>query len=178
MKKTIALILFLWSPLAFASYNTERSAIINEYDPSTGYYYKSWTSDERVTNIFVYNPATHSGEMLFQDGAIYDILDILYESGYSAQERKMEFGGQVDYSPLMENNSNVSQRAPKNKLLIVTTEKNGKEAILWTTDKAGKNLKKILTVDYRDDWHLDVKNSKIRVVKKDKNTFIITEVDW
>ena len=50
--------------------------------------------------------------------------------------------------------------------------------ILWIADKSGKNLRKILTVDLRDNWHLDVKNSKTRIVKKDMNTFLITEADW
>ncbi len=176
-KSALICVFVLWSSLAFAGY-AERGAIIDEYEPVTGCYYRSWVSDDRVTNLFIYDPQKQSGEMIFRDEAVYRISDILYESGYNAKERRIEFGGQEEYSSIIKNNNNVSQRSPKNKLLIVTADEKAKTAILWTADKSGKNLRKILTVDLRDDWHLDVKNSKIRVVKKDKNKFIITHLDW
>lgn len=176
MKKTVALILLFWSSLAFAMY-TERGATVDDYDPSTGYYYKSWINDDRVTNIYVFDPKTHVGEMIFRDGAVYRISKFIYESGYDPKERAMEFGG--DSLSGISNNKNVSQRPPKNKLLIVAIdEKNPEASVLWTADKSGKNLKRLVAVDFRDDWHLDVRNSKIRIVKRDKNTFVVTEMDW
>ena len=176
MKKTIILIFIFWSPLAFASY-VERGAVIDEYDPATGYYYLSWISDKRVTNLFVYDPKRNSGKMIFQDGAVYRISDIIYESRYNPKERMIEFG-MVSSHHTIKNNNTIPRRALKNRLLIVTTEKKAKASALWTADKSGTNLKKILTVEFRDDWHLDVKNSKIRIVKKGENTFLITEMDW
>ena len=178
MRKIIALIFVLWSPLAFAGY-IDRGAVIDEYDPATGYYYLSWISDKRVTNLFVFDPKKNSGEMIFRDEAVYRISDIIYESGYNQKERMIEFGGEQS-SYTLKNNNNIPRRVPKNKLLIVTTKKKTKASVLWTADKSGTNLKKILTVDFRDDWHLDVQNSKIRVVKKDKdkNTLLITQIDW
>lgn len=176
MKNAIALMLLFWSSLAVAMY-TERGATVDDYDPATGYYYKSWISDDRVTNIYVYDPKTHIGEMIFREGAVYRVSQFIYESGYDPKERTMKFGG--DSLNGIRNNEYVAQRPPKDKLLIVTVDqKNSDALVLWTADKSGKNLKRLVAVDFRDDWHLDVRNSKIRIIKQDKNTFVMTGMDW
>ncbi len=126
MRKTLVVIFSLWSSLAFAMY-TERGAVINEYDPVTGYYYESWITDDRVTNLYVYDPKLQSGEMIFRGEAVYRITDIIYESGYNPTERKIEFGGSEDHSYVIKNNNNVPKRAPKNKLLTVTTDERRKQ---------------------------------------------------
>ena len=182
--KNIFKLLLLSSTLLFAGFGYH-DANIDVYDTQSGLYYKSISkkieksgfiisksSNYQVSNINIYNPKTNQSEMIFKTHN-NNITSILFEMGYS--EKSIIFN--TDYTNT-KNNKNIDKRPIKDKLLIVTYDNDKKETTLWTCNKNGKNLKKITIVPNNFNWHIDVKNSKIRVISSTNEQFKLSNFDW
>ena len=64
----------------------------------------------------------------------------------------------------------------KDKLLIGLAKEENME--LWTANRKGEGLKLLTVVPKGATWHIDVKNSKLRVIDVSENRFKIKNFDW
>lgn len=181
----LLLFLLLFSAPAFAGDYYEPQ--IDTYDPASGLYYKSvldhtsnggflssTSSRNMVTNINIFDPTTGTSTLLFKTPKKEGIPLVIFETGFK--------GGQVEFnaahSNLVMNNSRISKREPKNKLLIGVRSTDAKETTLFVSDKRGAGLKKLVSVPSTADWHIDVKNSKLRVVHQTGKAVRIDSYEW
>lgn len=161
---------------------------IDFYDPATGLYYKSIVSkkekksflssgsDKQVSNINIYNPETNTSTLLFSEkNQLRDISLLLFETGH--KDGSIEFFG-TGYSSYIKNNVNIPERVLKDKMLIVVIEEELQIKTFWIAEKTGKKLTKLLVVPVKTNWHIDVKNSKIRTVRQVNGKIEIKSHDW
>lgn len=185
MKHFFVLIIFLVSTSAFAGdYYQSR---IDTYDPVSGLYYKaveatpgggfltSKTSSNVVANIAIFDPAKETTALLFREPQKDGISMFLFETGI--KDGGIEFNG-ADYSGVVLNNTRIAKREPRDKLLIGVRNKDLKEIILFVSDKRGVHLKKLVAIPSSADWHIDVKNSKLRVVHQTGKGIRIESYVW
>ena len=187
MKYLLIIGLYLLPFTLEAGTYTYYTANIDFYDPVTGFYYKSIVSkrekksflssesDIDITNINIFSPDTNNNVLLFNDGKTHIIISMIFESAY--KDGSIEFFGDT-YANYIKNNQGLAERALKNKLLLEVHDLNEKTKSLWIAEKNGKNLTKLLTIPDNAHWHLDVKNSKIRVVKQVEGKLEINSYDW
>jgi hypothetical protein len=161
-------------------------ASLNEYDPVTGLYYESVetvtessgfiskSTSIQVTNIVIFNPETEKHTLLFKDGKIRYINYVTYETGID--------NGIVEYRANwhVKNNTSITSRPPKDKLLVeVIIEKSQEQFIeLWTSDKRGNDLKLLTTFPNSSHWHIDARNSKIRIISYENEKFSQKSIEW
>lgn len=179
------LFLLLLSTPAFAGGYYEPQ--IDTYDPASGLYYKavqdhtteggflsSKSSRNTVTNINIFDPANGASTLLFKAPKKEGIPIVIFETGFKNGE--IEFN--ATHSNLVMNNNRISKREPKNKLLIGIRSADSKETTLFVSDKRGTGLKKLVSVPATADWHIDVKNSKLRVVHQTGKGVRIESYEW
>jgi len=161
---------------------------IDTYDPATGLYYKaveespeegnflsSKASHNIVLNIAIFDPAKGTYNLLFKEPQKSGISIVLFETGF--KEGSIEFNGST-YSRLVLNNTQVAKRNLRDKLLVGVRNKELKSIILFVSDKKGGNLTKLAVIPYTADWHIDVKNSKLRVVHQTGKSIRIESFEW
>lgn len=181
MKKILALV-FLYSTSSFAGGYYEPR--IGVYDPITGIFYKSviGTRDRggllgskalTTININIFDPKTGQSTLLFKEPQNDGISVVLYESGY--KEGALEYGGTA-HSSVVLNNIGVVKRETKDKLLVGVQGEN--ELILFVSSKSGNDLKKLTVVPASADWHLDARNSAVRVVHQTGGAVHIESFEW
>ena len=74
-------------------------------------------------------------------------------------------------------NNSISKRPVKNKLLFkVRLDRKNYE--IWESTKTGTNLKKLFTCSEDDDWHVDVGNEIIRLIRQLGSEVKIEEFPW
>jgi len=166
---------------------------IDEYDKDTGFYFKSVKngdeeggffskgSSNNVSDINIFNPSTGRSVFIFNDKKPIKIVGFVYESQYHAETNSMLFGSterQYNIKFCIKNNHNIEERKPKDRLLLVVYKKENDTFEMWSLSKLGDNLKKIKTFGKDIDWHIDVKNSKIRFVDISKDGINIESLDW
>ncbi len=180
--------LLLFSSLSAMAGDYYYESHINTYDAQTGLYYKSIeesgtsdgalsskTAQHHVVNINIFNPTDETSTLLFKSAQKDGIPVILFES--DIKDGAVEFSGTASKNIIL-NNIRIERKSIKNKLLVGTRNKDAKETTLFTADKKGNNLKKLVTIPYNADWHLDVKNSKIRVMTQTTKGLNIESYDW
>ena len=182
MKIGIIFIVWFFSVSAFAGgyYNPS----IDTYDPETGLYFKSIQSEEKsgflsgrdksIINLYIYNPNTNSGKTLFPKSHNFQIVALSFET--SVKDGEVIFHS--DYSAPIKNNHKIGDRSPKNKILILTRDSENKKETFYFANKDGSDLKKVKTISQSDDWHIDVKNSVVRVVKQVGSEIEIESFKW
>lgn len=161
---------------------------IDTYDPISGLYYKaveentegggflsSKMASNAVVNINIFDPASGSSTLLFREPQREGITIVLFETGL--KDGAVEFSGRSAPS-LVLNNTRVEKRAPKDKLLVGVRSKDAKETILFVSDKRGGNLKKLVAVPAAASWHIDARNSRLRVVHQTGNGVRIESLEW
>lgn len=185
MKYLFGLLLFLVSTSVFAGDYYEPR--INTYDPVTGLYYKavenasgkggflSSSNSHSVVNIAVYDPVKETYTLLFKESQKNSISIVLFETGF--KDGSIEFNGTTN-SSLILNNTRVAKREPKDKLLIGVQNNDDKKTVIYVSDKRGNHLKKLATVPFAADWHIDVKNSKLRVVHQTGKGIRVENYTW
>ena len=166
---------------------------VDEYDTATGFYFKSVKNgvhkdgffkggiSDNVSDIVIFDPANGRNVLVFNDKKPRKITDFIYESQYQPETRSMLFGSpdrHYSIKRIIKNNQNIEKRKPKDRLLLVVYEKDGDFHEMWSLNKSGENLKKIKTIGKDIDWHIDVKNSKIRFVDLSKGDIEIESLDW
>lgn len=162
---------------------------IDTYDPVTGLYYKaveevstdkgflsSKSSQNNVININIFNPIDGTSTLLFKTAQKNGIPIVLFETGF--KDGVIEFNGTANNRTIALNNFRIYKREPKNKLLVGLRNADLKETILYISDKKGSGLKKLVTVPNAADWHIDVKNSKLRVVHQTGKEIRIESYEW
>ncbi|MBL8516376.1 MAG: hypothetical protein JNM76_05340 [Betaproteobacteria bacterium] len=156
---------------------------IDEYDPTSDFYYKSVvTQDNRgllskggqIGNIAIVNLAAGTTQLLFKEPIKGALRTFLYEAGHKEGAILFSHEG---YSPVR-NNRNIEKRPPRNRLLIELALPDGRGSELHTAEKDGKNLKKLVTVPTGASWHIDVKNSKLRIVHRTGDSIRLENFDW
>ena len=160
---------------------------VNTYDPVTGLYYKaiaenpekgflsSKTSSNNVVNVAIYDPAKDTSLLLFKEPQKDGISLVLFETGF--KDGTIEFNGSSSSSILM-NNTRVPKREPKDKLLVCVHQNEAKETLIYVAEKKGTGLKKVTSVPWSADWHLDVKNAKLRVVRQATTGIQVESYEW
>jgi hypothetical protein len=165
------------------------SARVDEYDPVTGIYYKAIEIERenrgfiskgpstQVANISIFIPETASHSTLFKDNHKRNITLVLYETGTEENAIKYNMQG---HSQVIKNNILKTIRKPKDKLLVSTrTEKHEQTFTeLWISDKHGENLKWVTSFPVSHDWHIDVRNSKVRIVSSRNGRFKQKSIEW
>ncbi len=185
MKYLTGWLLFFICTSAFAGDYYEPR--INTYDPVTGLYYKaveaqpgkggflSSSSRSAVVNIAVYDPAKETYTLLFKEPVKEGISVVLFETGF--KDGSVRFNGETNSSFIL-NNTNVTKRDLRDKLLVGVTNNDSKTTDLFVSDKRGNNLKKLANVPFAADWHIDVKNSKLRVVHQTGKGIRVEKYTW
>lgn len=152
---------------------------IDTYDPVTGLYYKSVESKAGsgflgsggrvITNLYIYDPQKKSGKLLFPNQKNFQIIAFAYEE--EIIDGVVLFHSA--YSAPVKNNKGVANRNPKSKILILTRDVETEKKTFYLSDKDGSNLIKGRTISASVDWHIDVKNSQIRLVSQIDSTISI-----
>jgi len=180
---------------AFARVSTQtlyaKGVYIDEYDHATGLYFKSVETginesgflskgpSDDVSDINIFNPSTGKSALIFNDKKPRKIVAFIYESQYQAETRSMIFGSDEErHNRYIKNNHSIEERKPKDRLLLVAYNKDQETYDMWSLNKSGENLKKLITINRTIDWHIDVKNSKIRFFALSENGVEIKSLDW
>ena len=178
--------IFLWSPDVYAGLGYSYSLTLSEYDRDTGYYLKSIKTTEKggflegdntkTTDIYIYFPAEEKGVYVFNGNNKDKIVSVLYETNFDGKWNAVIFNDQDSAS--IKNNVGVKKRDLKQKILIETYNEETETYSLWLTSKSAENTKKIKQISKYNDWHIDVLNSKIRIVKENKKSITIENIEW
>ncbi|MCK5855633.1 MAG: hypothetical protein KAG56_10455 [Sulfurovaceae bacterium] len=160
--------------------------VVDKYDPISGLYYKSISNEEKkamfskvsgsnhTSNVAIFNPQDETFTMLFGEKKDIQINLFLFETGYDEKYMQIEFQDANSY--IVRNNEKIEKRAMKNKLLIGLVKEENME--LWTANRQGEELNLLTVVPKASSWHIDVKNSKIRVIDVSDHRFKIENFDW
>ena len=161
---------------------------LNTYDPDSGLYFRtieekeenhaflSKSSDRsRIVNLNIFDPTSGTSKLLFPTPVAAGIDFILFET--QSQDGAIEFIGSHNQRHIL-NNTPAVKRSPKNKLLIGTRAKDSKVLRLFTSDKRGNNLSLLTEVAPGTQWHIDARNSKLRLVTQTKTGISIDSLDW
>lgn len=184
MNRSLALCILAAAVSAHADYYPYGGRI-DTYDPVTGVYYKAVSAKEpvgfmsskteaRAINLAITTPSSGETVLLFQHPLSGSLSDVLFETGF--KDGAIEFFGPSGGFVL--NNENVPKREPKDRMLVIVKSKTGDSRDLYVCGKDGSDLEKVTTIAASDDWHIDVKNSKIRIVHQRGNGIAIDNHDW
>ncbi|WP_293266219.1 hypothetical protein [Neptunomonas sp.] len=145
---------------------------IDTYDPITGLYFKGIESPEKsgflnsgnrsITNLYIYDPIKNTGKLLFSKKSNFQIVALSFET--SVENGEVKFYS--DFSASIKNNDKIAPREPKSTLLILTRDVEGEKDTFYLAQKNGNGLKEVKTISSLDEWHVDVKNSVVRIVKQ------------
>lgn len=127
--------------------------------------------DIRVENILIFDPKIEKQWYLFEKNKIWDIRYMNFES-YKENNNIVFFSGNYKIKNQVELNREI-----KDKIFLITAQKESDKLTMWFCNKKGKNLKKVFEFDKEDKWHLDIKNSKIRFISQ-KDGISISSIDW
>lgn len=159
---------------------------IDTYDPETGLYYKSvWdkeksgllgsVSNVAIVNLYIFNPSTGEGKYLFpKNGDFKKIVALVFET--AVEDGVVKY--QNDHEKKIKNNSGISPRPPKANMLIVTREAESERETFYFAEKDGTKLREVTSISPSADWHVDVKNSSLRIVSQSNQEVTITSFNW
>jgi len=189
MKKLFLLIVFVVAFTLEAGYYGHTQ--IDTYDPATGLYYKavviqkesggflssSKGSSDLISNIAIFSPAKNSHSLLFKKDIKREINLFLFETDF--KEGSIYFNGEDHgYNANIKNNQSIEERKLRDKLLIGIRKEEKRLTELWTAKKDGSELQKLVEVSFDSSWHIDIKNSKLRIVTIKNGDFKIDSLDW
>ena len=163
----------------------EKADKIDQYDTHTSYYYRSIAHQPKkalfskviperyVANIVIIDCESDHYRLLFDHNEA-KITFFMFELSFDAKAKRMHF--YTTSSAKIRNNASIPQRGLKDKLLIGLDRGNVVE--LWSARKHGEELQKITNIEEGEDWHLDVLNSKIRLISSQKGSFLMKSFEW
>lgn len=186
MNRSFLFLLLLVSQALFAA--DYYSPGIDTYDPATGLYFKSVermtdgggilgskSAGVEIININVFDPSTGESRLLFQSPPAGQVFAVLYESGF--KDGSMTFGGN-GASNFIKNNESLKTRSSKNGVLVAVRNSERKDTTLYITEKQAGFLKRLATLPSNAGWHIDVKNSRIRIIQQTGNGIKIDSLPW
>lgn len=181
--RLLAVSLLVFSSVVSAG-SDYHSITVDTYDPVTGLYYNTVLNRQDrgfmskdgsgVVNIAIFNPSTGSIGLLFKEPLQGTLSSVLFEIGHKDGTMQFYGAGRSD----VKNNVGIPNRAPKNRLLVAVRDGKKKETALFGSEKDGSKLKKLIVVPDGDDWHIDVRNSKLRVVHQLGSAIKIESIEW
>lgn len=187
MKTFIAVTLLTLASAAFAGgyYNPRQ---IDTYDPATGLYFKAVEQmvEERgllgsksaagpvTVNISVFDPVSGKSRFLFPEHRPWNIQTVLFETGF--RDGSVQFS--EPSSPYVMNNTGLDKREPRNKVLVSLRNQEQRETVLFVADKRAGTLTRLATVPFSADRHIDVRNSKLRIVHQTGQGLRFESHDW
>jgi hypothetical protein len=160
---------------------------INTYDPAAGLYYRaieklgedqgflSQSGRKEAVNINIFDPTTGASTLLFKESQPDGIAIVLFELGF--KDGSVEFNA-GNFSEHVLNNTAVPRRESKDRLLVGVRNKQRKEYTLYYFAKRGTGLTKVVTFPETAEWHIDVRNSKLRIVQQTGLTLKVESYDW
>jgi uncharacterized protein YkvS len=176
----ILLVLMTFTATGGGSY----SPSIDIYDSKTGFYYKSINKAKKsgllsggstyISNINIYNPFTMESKQLFPSDQELHISNFLFE--VEVKDKTVVF--HKEYSNVIKNNSGIAQREPKDRILIVSIDPETNGHTLYSAKKDGTNFQVLKELTSKQEWHIDVKNSVIRIVTQMENRLSIENIEW
>ena len=185
MKYLWCILLFVCISATAADYYEPR---INTYDPISGLYYKaveeipveagflsSKGNRNLAVNINIFDPSSGKSTLLFKEPQKEGISTVIFETGF--KNGGITFNG-LSESSLILNNTNIEKRPARDKLLVGIKSKDSNEITLFISGKKGGDLRRVVTVPPTSSWHIDVKNSKLRVVHQIGNGLRIDSYEW
>ena len=182
MKFGITVIALILSLPAFAGgyYNPS----IDSYDPVTGLYYKSIEGEKKsgflssgnaaMVNIYIYDPKSGEGKYLFPHKDNFQIVALTFE--VFVEKGRVQFHS--DYSSPIKNNNDIALRKPKSTMLILTHNTDTKRDTFYFAEKDGSKLMEGRTILPSDNWHVDVKNAVVRIVRQTGLEITIENFEW
>ena len=186
MKKVIVLLLLIVMPISALAGGYYHRSFQDEYDKTTDLYFTSAVSyedggflkgtDHKAIDVYIYSPETNKGVYLFGQKNKSRITELLFESAFDNDSRSMLFNTEDKHA--VRNNHSIDERTPKDRILVLTYNDETKESALWTASKNGENLKKLKDLNKIMEWHVDVRNEKIRFITKNNNSIKVESVDW
>ncbi len=200
------LLILISASFAHAGYGRFSYETIDYYDATSGYYYRSVTpkgkssgfliskaSPRNISNIFLFNPATNKGHLLFpEQNDKRRITLFAHEDGFHAiknpnflpKEKKstnnkiLVFHNYGDVK-LYNNFKQAEKRPLRDHILIGVSLTKTEQTELWHCKKDGSELKKLITVPKKSHWQIDLKAMKIRVFVPDtKLGYKVSSFDW
>lgn len=159
---------------------------IDTYDPETGFYYKGVfgkeksgllgsVSDVGIVNLYIFNPRTGEGKYLFpKNGDFKKIVALVFET--AVEDGVVKY--QDDHKNKIKNNSGIPTRPPKASMLIVTRDAESERETFYFAEKDGTKLKAVTSKLPSADWHVDVKNSAVRIVNQSNQEITIDSFSW
>lgn len=180
-KLTLILLTFALSSTATAGYDDQGSS---EYDLDSGLYihrvgsssegkadYSSKSGEYSPTiNLFVFNPKDNTYRHLL-DKNYGEITNYVVETAFQKpieqnfKENKMT-GSYAFLSgdSKTKNNTNLTQREINPNIIIETYNSKSKEFTVWKANKFAGKANVLFSYRQPAQWHLDVKNQKVRVI--------------
>lgn len=165
---------------------------IEKYDSKANLYFKSVTNEDtknedknssmfskiapksiKTVNIAIVDTILDTHTLLFDEQESVNISFLLFELDYNDEKKSMEFEDRFSW---IMNNENIEEREPRDRLLIGLNVEDKIE--IWMSNKRGKSLEKVVTIEKNEKWHLDVKNCKIRVISSVNSNFFIKNFEW
>ncbi|WP_027710131.1 hypothetical protein [Zooshikella ganghwensis] len=157
---------------------------IDAYDPETGLYYKSVESEKKsgflssgtraIVNLYIYNPDTDEGKYLFPKQENFQVVALLFETAVEDGQVKYH----SDYSSPVKNNHGVPDRKPKTKMLVLTRNVETERETFYFAEKDGSKLEAVKSITSSDNWHVDVKNSVVRIVSQKGLDISVDSFSW
>ena len=169
------------SSTAIAGYDDQSSS---EYDLDTGLYIHRVSSIEEekadyssksgtyspTINLFVFNPKDNTYRHLL-DKNYGEITSYVVETGFEKPikqtDKENKMAGSFTYlfgDSKTKNNTNVTQRAINSNIIIETYNNKNKDFTVWKANKLAGKATVLFSYRQPAQWHLDVKNQKIRLV--------------
>lgn len=126
-----------------------------------------------TANIAIVDLRTNQITYLFEKGFTEQIESFYFETGVSPE-------GVVSFNRnyIARNNQRLKEEGIKDKLCICTFNPKTKIYSLWFCDKAGQNLKRVKSFSKEVDWWIDVKNSKVFLMRQVKDRLMVSSIRW
>jgi len=188
MKKMFVCMFLLAGTTANAGFSSyDYSMEIDEYDQSGTYYYNGVEikeeggllkgDDRKTVDIGIFNQTTGKTAYFFNGSNAEEIVVFAYENAFDDKTGAIVFN-RSDRSAPARNNMNLPKRAPKDKVILVTCRKEDNSYTLWFSDKSGKKPEKIREFGREAEWHIDMKNAKVKFITQTGRTIKIDSIDW
>ncbi len=161
---------------------------VDVYDPTTGIYFKAVEAEtggsssilskgrqSNITNINIFDPSSGKSTLLLKPDKDREITVFIFESGYD--EGSIQFNGET-FGSIAKNNKDVKERPPKDKIIFGVRDEPQKQLVLYTASKSGSDIRKLASVPFGANWHIDVRNSKLRVIRQTSESISVESYEW
>ncbi|ADE53686.1 hypothetical protein [Coraliomargarita akajimensis] len=185
IKCILALLLFALPVSSFAKTPVE----LNRYSSDGSTYYRGLPAVRHGEKNGIFGGALNTSSSRARNLAVYDL-----ESGKSWKVFKPDLGEERSIVELVMEpaafrgyiantddgrfQNGPVRRDAKDRMLLVVFNSKDKTYSLWATNKQGKELQKLTTFAKDCDWHIDLRNQKIRIFTGQNEGLLLDSYDW